>query len=112
MITPLDSAPKVSSSQFTVRLVALKLPIAENGSVATATAYVEFDEELPARSITTNARVFEAAENVLRESRQWDGATYEVRESALCQPATENADAGREPDGVFEGARVWLSERW
>ena len=100
---------EATSNQFTVGLVALKFPIDENGPVAATTATVQFDEELPIHSSTTNARVFKAAEKVFRDMHHFANDSVGIRESFL-SGETLHAYTGREPDGVFDGARVWLSE--
>jgi hypothetical protein len=92
-----------------VGLVALKLPVGENGSIASATAIVQFDEELPAHSASTNARVFKAAESVFRQRRRFDETDVGVKESILTQPIFDGvADIATHPDGISDGAKVWL----
>ena len=98
------------SSEFTVGLVALKMPIAENGPVAAATALVEFEEELPAYSPLTNARVFRAAEKVFRNRRRIADPSVEVKESFISKGNLQVIDLdSTPPDGVSDGAKVWLS---
>jgi hypothetical protein len=110
MISP-DLVPlKVTSSEFMVGLVALKIPVAENGPVAAATAFVQFQEELPAQAISTNARVFSAAERVFRAVHHLDTSSVGIRESSLIQSVSPNNQHWHtEPDGIWDGAKVWLS---
>ncbi len=100
----------MTSNQFTVGLVALKSPVSENIPLAAATAFVQFEEELPAYAPATNSRVFTAAEKIFREVRHLAPVEVKVRESFLSQPTSGGSDFGRgQPDGVWDGARVWLS---
>jgi hypothetical protein len=78
--------------------------------MATATAVVEFAEELPAHSLETNAKVFAAAEQVFRvRCHLPEGDEIGVRQSDLVQPINEPSFDGTVPDGTSDGARVWLS---
>jgi hypothetical protein len=77
--------------------------------MATTTALVEFDEELPANSLDTNLRVFQAAEEVFRVVRRLPENDIGVRESDLVQPISDPIFTGTVPDGKSHGARVWLS---
>lgn len=99
---------KVRCSQFKVGLMALQVPIAEHGPITAATAVVQFDEELPAHALSTNLRVFKAAEIVFRHRHHLERGDFEIKESRLMQAASEEACRGI-PDGMAEGARVWLS---
>jgi hypothetical protein len=92
-----------------VGLVALKLPVGENGSIASAMAIVQFDEKLPAHAASTNARVFRAAESVFRQRRRLDEMEVGVKESILTQPIFDGvANTATHPDGISGGAKVWL----
>jgi len=110
MNTPSASTQKATSNSFAVGLVALRLPVEENGPVARATAYVQFEEDLPAHAVATNVRVFKAAEAVFRDLHHLDPAEVGIREAFFSRALTERGDHdGREPDGILDGAKVWLS---
>lgn len=110
MPAPDDPNERMTSHRYLVGLVALKTPIAENGLMAVGTALVEFEEELPVNSISTNTRVFEAAEKVFRETRHLPWPVIGVRETFLSRPIWDRIELeGREPDGEWDGVRVWLS---
>ena len=93
---------------LTVGLVAFKLPIAENGPVAAAMALVEFDEELPIHSVSTNARVFEAAEHAFRKAHHLASSDIAIRESFVTQSADEVIQDAP-PTDIWAEARVWLT---
>ena len=102
--------PQATSNYFAVGLVALKLPVEENGPVARATAFVQFEEDLPVHSVATNVRVFRVAESVFRDAHRFHSADVRIRESFLSRALTEMIEQdGREPDGILDGARVWLA---
>jgi len=110
MPAPDSPKQKTTSNQYIVGLVAMKTPVAENGPLTVSTALVKFDEELPVNSFATNARVFEAAEKVFRQTRHLARTDIGVRESFLSQPVWNRVELeGREPDGEWDGVRVWLS---
>lgn len=110
MPAPRTPNERTTSHLYLVGLVALKTPIAENGLMAVSTALVEFEEALPVNSMATNTRVFEAAEKVFREVRRLPRSEIGVRESFLSRPIWDRIELeGREPDGEWDGARVWLS---
>jgi hypothetical protein len=101
---------RATSNLYLVGLVALKTPVAENGPMAVGTALVEFEEALPINSMATNSRVFQAAEKVFREARHLPRSEIGVRETFLSRPIWNRIELeGREPDGEWDGVKVWLS---
>jgi len=107
---PPSAASKETSQLFAVGLVALKSPVEENGTIASVTAFVRFEEPLPIYAASTNARVFKAAENVFRQKRHLDPTEVGIKESFLCQAIPQMIGTeGDAPDGIWEGASVWFS---